>query len=113
METVHVAFGESIADTISKALSLLGVAERVIGLPDCLSVGPIDPPEPNLRQAWGKSVLIGRTITKLSFENTPPGEGTGDVVLFGRMLALGDVGSLEVAGPGPGLRDYQVCRAVV
>ena len=43
-ETVHVAFGESIPETLRKALPLLGSEARVIGLPDPLSVGPIDSP---------------------------------------------------------------------
>jgi hypothetical protein len=56
-ETVHVVFGQSIAETLRAALRLLGRAERVIGLPDCLSVGPIDPPDPALRQDWAERVL--------------------------------------------------------
>ncbi|WP_131196867.1 DUF3658 domain-containing protein [Lichenihabitans psoromatis] len=268
LETVHVVFGWSIAETLREALGLLGVAERVIGLPDCLSVGPIDPADPMIRRAWGASVLkadalsqdepdcgpidvemawaeatapsihpvfwvclsspmehacflafaarmngrrfdivdatnlevatrdgvrrpwslgsmraqdivasklyekrrpladedcraaamawselrrenapfrivtddrlvsaplthydallveqagqdweiaarlIGRTIGKLSFGDAATGQDTCDVVLFGRMLALGHTGSLEVAGHGPGLRDYQVRRPV-
>ncbi len=44
IETIHVAFGDSIAKTLREALPLLGSMERVIGLPNMLSVGPIDPP---------------------------------------------------------------------
>jgi hypothetical protein len=265
-EIIHVVFGTCIADTLREALGLLDSTARVIGLPDCLSVGPIDPHDPTLRQAWGKSVLradpmlrdalvsdtrdveaawveatalginpvfwaclsspmehacflafaarmqdrcfdivdatnldfttidgvrrpwsmglmrvqdivasnlyatrrpisaeahraaamawselchenapfrivrdgrmvsapltqydaflvaqarqdweiaarlIGRTITKLCFENSPPGQATSDVVLFGRMLALCEAGLLEITGPGPDLRDYHVRR---
>ncbi len=56
-ETVHVACSASSAGTLRKALPLLGSKERVIGLPDSLSVGPIDPPNPKARQAWSKSTL--------------------------------------------------------
>ena len=56
-ETVHVACGASSAGTLRKALLLLGSKERVIGLPDSLSVGPIDPPDPKARQAWSQSTL--------------------------------------------------------
>lgn len=54
---VHVASGASSAGTLREALSLLGSTERVIGLPDSLSVGPIDPPDPQARQAWSESTL--------------------------------------------------------
>ncbi|MCJ2135308.1 DUF1835 domain-containing protein [Methylobacterium sp. J-026] len=52
--------------------------------------------------------LIGRAMA--TFWDAPSGDGTGDAVLFGRMLALGEAGALEIAGPGPGLRAYQVRR---
>jgi hypothetical protein len=55
--------------------------------------------------------FVGRVIHRLSFEVDTPGQGVGDVVLFGRMLALGDAGDLDVRGPGPGMRDYEVRRA--
>jgi hypothetical protein len=53
--------------------------------------------------------LIGRVMTV--FFDTPRGDGTGDAILFGRMLALSKAGALDIAGPGPELRDYQVRRA--
>ena len=56
-ETVHVACSASAAGTLRKALPLLGSTERVIGLPESLCVGPIDPPDPKARQAWSKSTL--------------------------------------------------------
>lgn len=56
-ETVHVAFGRSIADTLRDVMAAQGIAERVVGVPDPLHVGPIDPPDLFLRQAWGESVL--------------------------------------------------------
>ncbi len=56
-DTVHVAFGEAAAGGISEALELVGRHERVLGLPDDLSFGPIDPPNLDLRRTWAKSVL--------------------------------------------------------
>ncbi len=56
-ETVHIVFGRSVADSLREALARLGRAERVVGLPDGLDVGSIDPPDPFLRQAWGRDVL--------------------------------------------------------
>ena len=54
--------------------------------------------------------LIGRVSHHLSSEVDPPGQGVGDIVLFGRMLALGDMGHLDVRGRAPGMRDYDVRR---
>jgi hypothetical protein len=39
-----------------------------------------------------------------------PGQGCSYELLFARILALGEGGALEVTGPGPGMRDYQVRR---
>ena len=258
IESVHVAFGWPITDSIRHALRLLGRNERVIELPDNLSFGPINPPDTNLRRAWMESVLqcelsddlagiekawaeatasevypvfwvcmscpseqasflefasrmngktfdiidatalefatadgvkkpwslgsmrpedivscdlyakrraispselsaaskvwsqlrkentpfrivrdgclvsasltyfdaflidqanqdweisarlIGRALTSMSFDMAPHGQSASDVVLFGRMLALGENGLLEIAGSGPGMRDYKV-----
>ena len=61
------------------------------------------------RSEWEVAArLIGREIQHLSFAVDPPGQGVGDVVLFGRMLALGDTGDLDVRVPGPGMRDFEV-----
>ena len=267
VESVHVTFGWSRAESIRDALLLIGCNERVIGLPDDLSFGPINPPDANLRRSWAKSQLrrdldgdwryddlldtektwaeatapniypvfwvcrrcaaeqasylefasrlsgrnfdivdatdldyttadgvktpwslglmrptdivasgllakrrlvslaemraastawsrlreenapfriikggalasasltyfdavltdqatkdwevaaklIGRTLTSLSYDMEPPGQSPSDVVLFGRMLALGETGMLDIMGPGPGMRDYQVRRTI-
>ena len=53
----HVACSASAAGVLREALPLLGSTECVIGLPNSLSVGPIDPPDPKARQAWSKSRL--------------------------------------------------------
>lgn len=50
--TLHVVFNMSAAGDLRQALGRLGRRERVIGFPDNLSFGPIDPPSAPLRQAW-------------------------------------------------------------
>ena len=257
-ETVHVAYGVSRSDAIRDALRMQGCGERVVALPATLSHGPIDPPDPDVRQAWVRTVLrcapdddwrereepwaeatiagvhpvywvcltdagehasflefacrmagrpfdivdatgldfvtrdgvrspwslglmrpedivtsglrerrrpyseaeahaasaawarlraenaplrivrdgrlvsaplthfdaalvaqgrpeweivaglIGRALHHLSFEVDPPGQGVGDVVLFGRVLALGAEGAFDVRGAGPGMRHHEV-----
>lgn len=58
---------------------------------------------------WEKAGhLIGRTMVHLAQEIEPPVHCPDDVVLFGRILALGDIGAIDVAGPGPGIGDYRV-----
>lgn len=54
--------------------------------------------------------LIGRTLNHLNFEVDPPGQGTGDELLFARVLALGEAGALEIRGAGPGMRAFEVRR---
>lgn len=55
--------------------------------------------------------LIGRTMHHLSFDRDPPGQSPSDLVLFGRVRALGEAGTLALTGAGPGMRDYEVRRA--
>ncbi len=55
--TVHVVFNMSAAGSIRQAFSRVGRNERVLGFPDDLSFGPIDPPSARLRQAWSKNEL--------------------------------------------------------
>lgn len=58
---------------------------------------------------WEKAgYLIGRTMVHLAQDVGPPVHCPNDSVLFGRILALVDSGALDVAGPGPSMRDYQV-----
>ncbi len=70
-ESVHVVFSPSAAGTLRKALRRLGKTDRVIGLPDSLSVGPIDPPDQILRQSWGRSVLRTDSILPNRFDGDP------------------------------------------
>lgn len=54
---LHVVFNSSAAGTLRAAFGKSGRDERVIGLPDSLSFGPIDPPDPALRTAWVEEKL--------------------------------------------------------
>jgi len=49
---VHVVFSSSAAVTLRRALAGIGRMERVIGLSEDLSFGPIDPPSASARGAW-------------------------------------------------------------
>ena len=50
--SVHVVFGMSAAGSVRNAFSRIGCGEPVLGFPDDLSFGPINPPSAHLRQAW-------------------------------------------------------------
>jgi hypothetical protein len=52
--------------------------------------------------------LVARVLDKLDSGLDQPGRGCSHELLFARILALGEVGALEVTGPGPGMRDYEV-----
>jgi hypothetical protein len=54
---LHVVFNMSAAASLRQALAQLGRDERVIGFPDDLSFGPIDPPSTALRAAWAEQEL--------------------------------------------------------
>ena len=54
---LHVVFNLSAAATLRQALGQAGRNERVIGLSDSLSFGPIDPPDPGLRATWVEQEL--------------------------------------------------------
>lgn len=54
------------------------------------------------------AALIGRVVSVLSAP--PAGRSVDGDALFGRVLALAEVGALEIDGPGPGMRDYRVRR---
>ncbi len=49
---LHVVFHMSGAFSLRDALKEAGRDERVVGLPDDLSFGPIDPPSPEARAEW-------------------------------------------------------------
>lgn len=54
---VHVVFNMSAAVSLRQALADMGLRQTVIGLPDDLSFGPIDPPTSDLRGQWVEDVL--------------------------------------------------------
>ena len=59
METkaiLHVAFNKSVGGSVTEALKMIGRNERVIGLSDNLSFGPIDVVSSNSRAEWIKNV---------------------------------------------------------
>jgi hypothetical protein len=55
--TLHVAFNSSAAACLRDALRQAGRGERVVSLFDCLSFGPINPPDPALRGKWVEEEL--------------------------------------------------------
>jgi hypothetical protein len=68
---VHVVFNMSAAGSLRHALAHMGRHETVIGLPDDLSFGPIDPPAIDLRARWMEDVL--------GFERRPDLEQEADL----------------------------------
>ena len=58
---LHVVFGMSAAGSLKQAIAMAGRDERVIGLPDDLSFGPVNPPDPVVRAAWVDRALIFET----------------------------------------------------
>jgi len=55
--TLHVVFNMSAAGGVRQALSRVGRNERVLGFPDDLSFGPINPPSARSRQSWVENEL--------------------------------------------------------
>ena len=55
--TLHIVFNSSAAAGLRDALRQAGRDERVVGLSDCLSFGPINPPDPELRREWVETEL--------------------------------------------------------
>jgi len=55
--TLHVVFNMSAAGGVRQALSWVGRNERVLGFPDDLSFGPINPPSAPSRQSWVENEL--------------------------------------------------------
>ncbi|WP_175525633.1 DUF3658 domain-containing protein [Bosea sp. OK403] len=54
---VHVVFGMSAAGSLRQALAKLALDQTVLGLPDDLSFGPINPPAHDVRDQWIEEVL--------------------------------------------------------
>ncbi|TYL97457.1 DUF1835 domain-containing protein [Bradyrhizobium rifense] len=55
--TLHIVFNSSAAACLRDALRQAGRDERVVGLSDSLSFGPINPPDPELRRKWVETEL--------------------------------------------------------
>ncbi|MBY6240434.1 DUF3658 domain-containing protein [Methylosinus sp. Sm6] len=55
--STHVIFNMSAAGSVRQAFSRIGRHEHVLGFPDNLSFGPIDPPSARLRHAWIENEL--------------------------------------------------------
>jgi hypothetical protein len=55
--TLHIVFNSSAAAGLRVALRQAGRDERVVGLSDCLSFGPINPADPELRRKWVEEEL--------------------------------------------------------
>jgi hypothetical protein len=64
---IHLTCGSTRSGIIRDALRLLGEDAQVIALSKDLSLGPINPPDPEQRKAWIRSVL-----------HCPPGEHTDE-----------------------------------
>ena len=55
--TLHIVFNPSAAACLRDALRQSGRDERVVSLFDCLSFGPINPSDPELRRTWVEEEL--------------------------------------------------------
>jgi hypothetical protein len=53
----HILFSETAAHSLGEALRAVGRDDRVIYLPDDLSFGPINPPDPVAREDWMRREL--------------------------------------------------------
>jgi len=51
-DALHVVFSRLAASNLRRALALLERRDRVVGFMDDLSLGPINPPDPNWRAEW-------------------------------------------------------------
>ncbi len=51
-EVLHIVFSEAGAENVRHALEKARRWDEVAGMPDCLSLGPINPPDLEARQAW-------------------------------------------------------------
>jgi hypothetical protein len=55
--TLHIVFNPSGAGCLREALRQSGRTDGVVSLFDCLSFGPINPPDPKLRTTWVEEQL--------------------------------------------------------
>ena len=52
MSTLHILFSASAAGTLKQVLNVRGSRDEVVGLADCLAMGPIAAGDPDARAAW-------------------------------------------------------------
>lgn len=52
LPTTHIVFSADAVDNLREAVRQAGRLDRVIGFQDDLGFGPINPPDPDLREAW-------------------------------------------------------------
>ena len=54
---LHIVFSDTVAGSLTEALRQVGRNDCVISLPDDLSFGPINPPDPATRRKWVRQHL--------------------------------------------------------
>jgi hypothetical protein len=101
--TLHIVFHLSAALGLRKALAEVGREETVISFPDDLAYGPIDPPDPELRNAWVEEQLEYEATQELAAETQAfwtaalgPPRSTRRVAWVSRRVASEYAGFLEV-----------------
>jgi uncharacterized protein DUF3658/uncharacterized protein DUF1835 len=77
--TLHIVIGDSAAGSLRQALRQSGQAAEIIALRDDLSIGPIDPPDPERRAAWARQ--------ELGFTDADNRSLTGATAFWGRALS--------------------------
>jgi Protein of unknown function/Domain of unknown function (DUF1835) len=119
---LHVVFTPSGASLLQRALEEAGCDDRVVCLFDCLSFGPINPPDMSSRSKWVESELGGTDWDSVgldteTFWHEALSPGCEKVAWFTRRSAMEYAGFLEWlwrAGDTPcevvDLSDVRICR---
>jgi hypothetical protein len=68
---LHIVFTPSGALDLRKAIEEVGRDDRVVALFDCLSFGPINPPDPVTRSKWVEDVLGYSSYDDVLVESEP------------------------------------------
>lgn len=95
---LHITFTEAGADALRGALALAGRTDRVIGLPDDLSMGPVGPADLAARRDWlaAQGIGEGLDITACeTFWRLALADGSPRVVWTSRRAAREYAGFLE------------------
>lgn len=95
---LHITFTEAGADALRGALDLAGRTDRVIALPDDLSVGPVGPADPAARRDWLAAQGIGEDLDITACEafwRQAMTDGSPRVVWTSRRVAREYAGFLE------------------